>query len=713
MTFGNRRPLPDRIERLNELSRDLWWTWNTGAREVFRRLDYPLWRRTDHNPVKMLGLMSDERLAEAAGDPAFLDLYDSAIEKLVGARSGRGTWWAQSYPGLTGITIAYFSAEFAVHQSVPLYAGGLGVLAGDHCKEASDLGVPLVGVGFRYASGYFRQTISSEGLQVESYDRFSIGETSLERALSATGQPCSVPVPLAGKVVHVAVWLLKMGRTRLYLLDTDVNENPPWARDLSVTLYDGERETRLRQEMILGIGGVRALRALGCSPTIWHLNEGHAAFVVVERVRELLESGESLETALRTVRATTIFTTHTPVPAGHDTFSMDAVEAQLSGFWGRLDIPRDLLLDLAVHDDGNGARFNLTALALRGSGSANAVSRVHHEVTRRIFNPILPGAGQTLRFITNGVHVPTWIAPAMDALFERYLGADWKTRHDDPNLWEQVFDIPDGELWQVRQSLRSFLVEFVREHARLRWIVGRTSDGQLAADGTLLDPSALTIGFGRRFTEYKRPELIFQDEDRLAQLLNHSRQAVQIVFAGKAHPDDRQGKESIQRIYQRARDSRFAGRIAFVHDYDMHVAHFLVHGCDVWLNNPRQPLEACGTSGMKASLNGVLHLSIADGWWSEAYSGSNGWRIGPAEDSGDDADAESLYRLLEEQVVPAFYERDRHGVPSRWIAMVKHAIKTVAPQFSARRMVKQYVDEMYVPQAAAVRVVAAASQETN
>jgi glycogen phosphorylase len=713
MNSGNRRPLPDRIERLNELSCDLWWSWNTDARELFRRLDYPLWRRTHHNPVKMLGLVSDERLAEAVGDRSFLDLYDSAIEKLVGARSGKGTWWAQSYPGLTSMTIAYFSAEFAVHQSVPLYAGGLGVLAGDHCKEASDLGIPLVGVGFRYASGYFRQMISSEGLQVESYDRFSIEETPLQRAQSASGQPCTVVVPLAGEGIHVALWLLRMGRTQLYLLDTDVKENPPWARDLSATLYDGERETRLRQEMILGIGGVRALRALGCNPAIWHLNEGHAAFVVVERIRELLESGESLETALRTVRATTIFTTHTPVPAGHDTFCTDVVETHLSGFWGNLNVPRDVLLDLAVHDDGNGALFNVTALALRGSGATNAVSQVHHEVTRRIFAPIRPGVEQSLRFITNGIHVPTWIAPSMDALFERHLGADWKMRHDDPNLWEQVFAIPDAELWQVRQSLRSFLLAFVREHARQRWIEGLTSAGQLAADGTLLDPSALTIGFGRRFTEYKRPELIFHDEDRLARLLNASRHTVQIVFAGKAHPADDAGKESLQRIYRRASDSRFAGRIAFVHDYDLHMARFFVHGCDVWLNNPRKPLEACGTSGMKASLNGVLHLSIADGWWSEAYTGLNGWSIVPAEGSGDDAEAESLYRLLEEQVVPTFYERDRQGVPSRWMAMVKHAIRTAAPQFSARRMVKQYVEEMYVPQAAAVRVVSATSQEGN
>jgi len=713
MNSVSRRPLPSRIERLSELAFDLWWSWNTVAREVFRRLDYPLWRLTSHNPVKMLDLVSDERLEEAAKDRAFLGIYDSAIEKLVGVRSGKGTWWPQRCPGLADISIAYFSAEFAVHQSVPLYAGGLGVLAGDYCKEASDLGVPLIAVGFRYSSGYFQQTISTEGWQVEAYNRFAIGETPLERARTPAGQPCTVVVQVAGEGIHVWVWLVRMGRVQLYLLDTDVEENPRWGRDLSATLYVGEREARLRQEIILGIGGVRALQVLGHNPAVWHLNEGHAAFVVIERIRQLVESGQSLEAALQTIRSTTIFTTHTPVPAGHDTFFIDKVKSQLSSYWGTPKEWHEALLELGLHDDGNGNRFNMTALALRGSGAANAVSQAHREVTRHMFAPILPVTNGNLQAITNGVHIPTWIAPAIDTLLERYLGADWKERHDDPDLWEQVFAIPDEELWQVRQSLKAYLLAFIREHARQRWTERQASAAQLAFGGTLLDPSALTIGFGRRFTEYKRPELIFQDEARLARLLNAPGRPLQLIFAGKAHPDDGDGKRSLQRIYRRAGDPRFAGRIAFVDDYDLHVAHFFVQGCDVWLNNPRKPLEACGTSGMKASINGVLHMSVADGWWAEGYTGINGWLIDPRERSGDWAEAESLYRVLEEQAVPAFYERDGSGIPQRWMAMVKQTMRTVAPQFSARRMVKQYVEQMYLPKVGGVRAASAVTQEGN
>jgi starch phosphorylase len=697
MSSLNNRALPNRIDRLHELAGDLWWSWNTCAGEVFRRLDYPLWRTTNHNPIEMLRLLPDSRFEEVATEPAFLDIYDTAIEKLLAARSGTGTWWRQRYPDLPDISVAYFSTEFAVHQSVPFYAGGLGVLAGDHCKEASDLGVPLIGVGFRYSRGYLQQTITAEGWQVESYDHFAIDEMPLDRAYTPAGEPCTVVVPVASERIHAVVWLLKMGRVRLYLLDTDVEQNPPWGRDLSANLYVGERETRLRQEVVLGIGGVRALRALGHSPAIWHLNEGHVAFVIAERLRELLESGDGLEAALQTIRSTTVFTSHTPVPAGHDTFSCDLVEHHLSGFDGAPEGWRQTLMQLGVHDYGNGGLFNMTALALRGSGAVNAVSRVHQEVSRRMFVSIEPNIESSLHAITNGVHVATWIAPSMDALLKRHLAEDWKERHDDPTLWEQVFAIPDEELWDVHQDLKAYLLAFVREHARRRWTERQTSATQLAHGGTLLDPSALIIGFGRRFTEYKRPELIFQDEERLARLLTAPHRPVQLIFGGKAHPSDEPGKQSLQGIYRRASDPRFGGRIAFVDDYDLHVGHFFVQGCDVWLNNPRKPLEACGTSGMKASMNGVLHMSVADGWWSEGYTGLNGWVIDPGERSDDEAEAECIYRVLEEQAVPAFYERDERGIPLRWIAMVKQAMWSVAPRFSARRMVKEYVEQMYLP----------------
>jgi starch phosphorylase len=684
-------------QSLQQLASDLWWSWNPVAREVFRRLDYGLWRETDHNPIKMLSAIPAARLEQAARDPEFLSSYTKAIEQLNRARSGAGRWWQERYPLLSDISIAYFSAEFGIHQSAPLYAGGLGVLAGDHCKEASDLGLPLIGVGFRYSMGYFQQMISAEGNQLEIYERFPVSEAPLERAPGPGGSPCTVTVSLAGGTVSAAVWLMRLGRVKVYLLDTDIDGNAEWARDLSAKLYVGELELRLQQELVLGVGGVRALRALGHDPAVWHLNEGHAAFVIFERIRELLEAGISLDEARETVRSSTVFTTHTPVPAGHDSFPMDWVEQQLVDFQGLDPDTRSTLFALGEDGSRNNGHFNMTALAVRGSGSCNAVSDVHRQVTRSMFASILDGRDDAVLGITNGVHTPTWIAPAMDALFQTYLGAGWKEHQDDPTLWENVLSIPDEELWQVRQALRAYLVGLIRERARNRWIRQQSSATQLAANGTLLDPNVLTIGFSRRFTDYKRPELIFHDEQRFAALLNAKSTPVQVIFAGKAHPSDESGKRSLQRIYSRAADLRFAGRIAFVDEYNLHIAHFLVQGCDVWLNNPRKPLEACGTSGMKSSINGVPHLSVADGWWSEGYAQTNGWLIDPGESDDDAAEAQAIYRLLEEQIVPAFYGRDSRGVPVRWMSIVKQAIRTVAPRFCARRMVKQYVEQMYVP----------------
>lgn len=693
-------PLPFELG-IQQLASDLWWSWNPAAREVFRRLDYALWRQTDHNPIKMLSLIPAARLSEAAQDPDFMECYADAIGQLNRARSGTGGWWQERYPSLSGVSIAYFSAEFGIHQSAPLYAGGLGVLAGDHCKEANDLGVPLIGVGFRYSMGYFQQTISAEGNQLEIYERFPVSEAPLERAPGPDGTPCSVSVSLAGGAVTVAVWLMRLGRVKVYLLDTDIDGNPDWARELSTRLYVGEQESRLKQEIVLGIGGVRALRALGHEPAVWHLNEGHAAFVIFERMRELLDAGNSLHQAKEIVRSTTVFTTHTPVPAGHDSFPVEWVETQLADFHVLDHAARQELFALA--GDAGNRQFNMTTLAIRGSGCCNAVSEAHRHVTRSMFAPILDGRDDAVLGITNGVHMPTWIAPAMDALFQTYLGTDWRERQDDDQLWESVMSIPDEKLWQVRRSLREYMVTLIRENARNRWIGQKSNSTQLAANGALLDPHVLTIGFSRRFTDYKRPELIFHDERRLAALLNAQAQPVQLIFAGKAHPADEGGKRSLQRIYSRAADMRFAGRIAFVDEYNLHMAHFLVQGCDVWLNNPRKPLEACGTSGMKSSINGVPHLSVADGWWSEGYTGTNGWLIDSGGTGDDAAEAEAIYRLLEEQIVPAFYDRDTRGVPLYWMNIVKHAIRTVAPRFCARRMVKQYVEQMYVPHAPGVK----------
>jgi starch phosphorylase len=691
--------------RLSELATDLWWTWNPQAREVFRKLDYPLWRQTAHNPVRMLSQVSAEMLNAAAGDPAFLSIYDSAVDSLDRARSARDTWWQNRHPEANG-PIAYFSAEFALHQSLPIYAGGLGVLAGDHCKEASDLGIPLIGVGFMYPQGYFHQSVSPEGWQQESYERLNWADAPIERAITPEGSPCIIAVPLGNRSVLVSVWRVRLGRVKLYLLDTDLEENAPWDRELSARLYGGDRETRVQQEIILGIGGVRALKAMGSAPAAWHLNEGHAAFVVLQRIRDHIEHGESFESALEEVRRTTIFTTHTPVPAGHDAFPFNLVETHLAGAWGTLGPYREPFMALGHYDNGSGPLFNMTALALRTAGRVNAVSELHGQVTREMWGPIWPGvpdAERPVGHITNGVHAPTWLSSEMSRLFDNRLGADWRERHDDPSVWAPILELPDEELWAARQALRNYLFAFIRERARQRWKDEHVSAARVVAAGTLLDPNALTIGFARRFTGYKRPELIFHNPDRLLGILNASRRPVQIVFAGKAHPADETGKHHLQQVYRRAIDPAFGGRITFVDDYDLHVAHFLVQGCDVWMNNPRKPLEASGTSGMKASINGVPHLSIGDGWWAEGYTGQNGWLIEgntPHHDNHeavDAADAEALYGLLEREIVPTFYDRDARGIPGRWLTIVRQAIHSVTPRFSARRMVKQYADEMYAP----------------
>lgn len=701
-------PFPSRIHRIGELATDIWWSWQPDARELFRRLDLAVWRATAHNPARMLRTLGPEALQRAASDPEFVRMYDSAIAGLDAARRPDTSWWKSEGRDLGGKVIAYFSAEFALHQSLPIYAGGLGVLAGDHCKEASDLGVPLVGIGFMYPQGYFHQRVSSDGWQQEHYERINWADAPIETAITPDGKPCITAVPLGDRTVLAAVWRVRVGHVRLYLLDTDLDENAPWDRELSARLYGGDRETRIQQEVILGIGGVRVLRAMGIEPAVWHLNEGHAAFVVLQRIREHIEHGLSFDDALEAVRKSTVFTTHTPVPAGHDAFPYHQVEKHLAGCWGDLGHHRPRFLALGEHDSGHGSMFNMTALAMRAAGGINAVSELHGHVTREMWRgmwPDRPVDDVPVQAITNGVHVPTWVAANVRELFAAHLGEDWIRRVDDPDTWQRFDAIPDAELWRVRTTLRESLFAWIRERARQRWTVERVAPPRVVTHGAMLDPNALTIGYARRFAQYKRPELIFHDVDRLARLLNAPGRPVQIVFAGKAHPADDPAKHHLQRVFLRALDPLFGGRVAFIDDYDLHVAHLLVQGCDVWLNNPRKPLEASGTSGMKAALNGVPHLSIGDGWWAEGYTGDNGWLIdGHADpddhDAADRADADALYTLLEQQVVPAFYERDASGVPTAWMRVVREAIRTNLPRFSTARMLKEYVRRLYLPAAA-------------
>jgi starch phosphorylase len=700
--------LPRRIEGLNELAYNLWWSWHITARELFKALDTPLWKATGHNPVKLLQQIALHRLVAAAQDPVFLKKYDSVMDDFKTAISGTSTWFNTQHPQLAQKTIAYFSLEFAIHNSLPLYAGGLGVLAGDYCKEASDLGLPMVGVGFMYPQGYFHQHVSADGWQEEVYEQLNFAETPISPVLTAQGQPIKVEVPLDMRSVWVTVWQVNVGRVKLYLLDTNVEENSPSDRELSARLYAGDQEMRLQQQIIIGIGGVRILRALNIDPVIWHANEGYTAFMMLERARELVAKGLDFTEAANRVRATTIFTIHTMASASSDVYSPDLIEKYFHRYWSYLRLDREAFLKLGRQGEDDSA-FNATVLGLQMADYRNGVSQLHGGVCRRLWNLLWPDREEKdvpISSVTNGIHVPTWIAPQVARLYENYLGRDWLKSHDDSALWEHVPDIPDEAIWAIHQWLKSKLIGAVKERTRKRWAEDHVQPAQALAMGGLLDTETLTLAFCRRFTGYKRATLILHDVERLKRILGNELQPVQIIFAGKAHPNDERGKKLIQEIYNTAKDPAFGGRIAFVEDYDMHMARYLVHGADVWINTPIPLHEASGTSGQKAALNGVLHLSVLDGWWYEGYNGSNGWAI--HNDPGmldspeqDKADTEDLYRLLEEKVIPLYYDRDINGVPHNWIRVIKEAIRSNAPLFSARRMTKEYTKRMYIPAAQA------------
>lgn len=699
--------VPEGLTRLLELANNLWWSWKPDARRLFETIDPTLWDLTHHNPVKLLHDLKPDRLIALALDPAFVRQYSAVLKTYDEYLTAKGTWFAIRYPELSDKNIAYFSAEFGLHNSIPIYGGGLGILAGDHCKEASDLGIPLVGLGFMYPQGYFRQRVSPEGWQEAEYTPFDRSESPIHQALTPSGASCRITVDIGERIVHVLVWQVRVGRVILYLIDTDIPENAPSDRELSARLYGGDQEVRLCQEILLGIGGVRVIRALGLAPAVWHVNEGHSAFLTLERIRQLVQDGRPFPEAMELVRQTTVFTTHTPVPAGHDVFPYYLMDRYFGQYWDLLGLSREEFIQLGEHPTVPSAGFNMTALALRMSAHLNGVSREHGRVSRAMWHCLWPNVPEDrvpIRSITNGVHAPTWIASEMNELYSKYLGPDWAERSDDPAIWHRVTDIPDTELWAVRRTLKRRLMRLIRERARAAWIAGRIGPSQVLAEGTLLDPEALTIGFARRFATYKRATLLFTAIHRLKHVLHDRWRPVQIVFAGKAHPADEPGRQFIHQVYNFCRDQGLGGHLAFLEDYDMHMAKYLVWGVDVWLNTPRPPMEASGTSGQKAAINGVPNLSVLDGWWQEGYDGSNGWAIPVATELTDphaqDAhDADCLYRILEQDIVPLYYTRDRDGIPRGWIQVVKDAIRTITPRFCARRMVKEYMEVTYAPAA--------------
>ncbi len=699
-----------RIERLSELANNLWWSWHPSARALFRALDYSLWRASGHNPVKQLVDIGLEQLQAASNDPTFLRLYDSVMSEFDEEMATSRKWFPSNYPDRLHGPVAYFSMEFAIHNSLRTYAGGLGILAGDICKEASDLGVPLVGISLMYPQGYFHQHISADGWQVETDEQLIFDEAPINPVIIDQGSKLVVRIQLGDRPLSVAVWEVRVGRTMVYLLDTDVQGNLPEDRQLSSRLYTADREQRIAQEIVLGVAGVRILRALGVRPSLWHANEGHTAFMMLERVREHVEAGVAFEEAARHVRASTVFTTHTPVSAGTEVFPIELVEKYLHSWWESLGISRAELLNLAQCSSSADQGFNMTVLGLRLSDHRSAVSQLHGTLARCMWAQLWPDVAEDkvpIGHVTNGIHVPTWLAPELGFLYDAYLGEGWLERHDEAALWAKVFDIPDNELWDVRRFLKRKLIAAMLERAQKSWRNGDLSAEQLVMMGTLLDVEVLTIGFARRFAAYKRAAMVFEDIERLERIVTDPVHPVQIVFAGKAHPADFEAKYLTQKVYSLAKDHRFQGRISFVEDYDMHLAHYLTQGVDLWLNTPVPVAEACGTSGMKAALNGVPHLSVPGGWWYEGYNGHNGWMIAdhPSESLQDKSTTEAmaLYELLEEKVVPLYYQRDRRGIPHGWIQLVKEAIRSIVPAFCARRMVKEYTAQMYMPAARTLR----------
>jgi starch phosphorylase len=705
-TYNVTPTLPPQLEPLREVSFNLWWTWEPSARRLFRHLDPALWDRTNHNPIRMLQLSRQARLEELAQDKTFLRELKQVHESFRKYLDRRDTYGKTGSGKELGRDVAYFSAEFGFHESVPNYSGGLGILAGDHCKSASDLDLKFVAIGLLYRHGYFRQEIDKDGIQHainlnQNFHHLPIREVQRD------GQNVRISVRILDRDVFAKLWELHVGRINLYLLDTDTPENRPEDRLITAELYGGDLEMRMRQEIVLGIGGVKALSALGIGADVFHMNEGHSAFLALERIRLLVaEKKLDFYSALQVVAAANVFTTHTPVPAGNDSFPREMMRKYFGEFAKELNIPFDELFTFGQTRVNATDPFSMTILALRMSRHANGVSKLHGEVSRSLWKDVwsgIPVYEVPITSITNGVHTKTWMAPEFSELYRKYLGS-WEEHLTEPDFWRGVIDIPDAQLWETHQKLKLRLIEFVRERVRVRrQRIGEPPDVVRRAN-RLLDPEILTVGFARRFATYKRGALLFSDKERLHRLLNDQTRPVQFIFAGKAHPQDEGGKAVIQQVYQFSRETGMENRIVFLEDYDSYIARRLVQGVDLWLNHPLRPQEASGTSGMKAAPNGGLNLSVLDGWWCEGYNGNNGWAIGSEINDGsvefqNEVDTSSLYQLLENQIIPLYYAKPDGKLPLAWLQLMRESIRSVTPAFNTHRMVKEYTERLYIPAA--------------
>jgi len=708
--------LPDALKALESIAQNLFWCWNTDFVELFKRIDGSLWTACGHNPVKLLASLSQQRLDELAKNQGFLSEVQRAEGKLKSYLNGP-TWFEKTYSKSTKPVIAYFCAEFGIHECLPLYSGGLGVLAGDHLKSASDLGIPLVGVGLLYQKGYFRQYLNIDGWQQEVYLENDFYNMPLELVRGKDGQPLTVTVEFPDRAVHAQVWSVSIGRVKLYLLDTNIPANSSIDRMITASLYGGDREMRIRQEIVLGIGGLRALAAMDIKPTICHMNEGHAAFMALERIRQLRSDTKmTFAEAVEATKAGNVFTMHTPIKAGLDEFPVELIDKYFANFLPALGISREQFLAMGrILPDDAGESFKMPILALRLSSYINGVSKLHGQISREMWSglwPAVPVNEVPISSITNGVHIKSWLSDEMNSLYERYLGPNWADETIDKSVWNGIAQIPDEEFWRAHQHCKGRLIAFARDLLKAQMKRRGTYHSELNWAEEVLDVEALTIGFARRFVGYKRGNLLLKDPQRLVKLLSNSDRPIQIVFAGKAHPRDTEGKEIIRQIIHFASEYDVQRRIVFLEDYDINVARMLVRGVDVWLNNPRRPREASGTSGMKVTMNGALNMSTLDGWWCEGYRPDGGWAIGVEQnysdpDYQDMVESQAIYNLLENEVIPLFYTRSADNLPRAWIHRVKNSIKWIAPRFNTHRMVAEYTQRFYNPAAARWRYLTA------
>ena len=699
--------LPKRIEKLSEIAYNLWWSWNTEFLGLFKQMDIDLWERVEKNPVKFLKLITQEKLEEAIQNTEFLKAYDKIVEDFEDYMKSKNTWFAKKYPDNKHDLIAYFSAEYGLDQILPIYSGGLGVLSGDHLKSASDLGVPLVAVGLLYQNGYFHQKINGSGIQETEYHDIEVDDLPLKRVKDCNDKDILVAIQLPKKKLYLKAWKINVGRVELYLLDSDIDENPQEYREITRTLYGGNQETRIQQEIVLGQAGVALIRALGLNPTVYHMNEGHSSFLILELIYSLMKEKKiSFQMARDIVSSKTVFTTHTPVPAGNDIFPLDLVEKYFKDFWDKLGITKQEFFQMGMKPEApldNG--FNMGILALKVAGKKNGVSKLHGAVSRELFGEVWPeiAANESpITYVTNGVHTCSWLAPTVKKLYNKYLIPYWQDKIYDDDVWKKIADIPDEKLWEVHQERKTKMLSIVKENTINRLRRSGYHYNDIMNLVSQLDPEALTIGFARRFATYKRATLIFKDLERITQILNNQNRKVQLIFAGKAHPADKEGQDLIKYIHEISMKPQFKGKIFLLENYNLAMSRYLISGVDVWLNTPRRPMEASGTSGQKASINGVINFSVLDGWWAEGYNSKNGWTIGtnteyPDYETQDRADSQSIYDTLENKIIPMYYEKDSNGISPRWMQYMKESIISTGGRFSTSRMLTDYVDQLYIP----------------